>query len=56
MGCWGWGMQGAPSSLSPPTQARGIQSVLNLLQLARRLHSLGLAVVTQDMQVPGYAS
>lgn len=38
-----------------PTQAPGIQSVLNHSQLARRLHSLGLAVLTQETQVPGYA-
>lgn len=38
-----------------PTQAPGIQSVLNHSQLAGRLHSLGLAVLTQETQVPGHA-
>lgn len=41
--------------LTLPTQAPGIQSVLNRFQLARRLHPLGLAVLTQETQVPGHA-
>lgn len=51
----GVGADPGGTQLALPTQAPGIQGVLNRSQLARRLPSLGPAVLTQETQVPGHA-